>query len=248
MDEATGCKKCLVGKACTTKLNNLKSDCSYTSGLWDAIVFKKTKAILGGNCTRMIVGSAPISETIMDFMKIAMCCPFIEGYGQTESTGASFCTHDSDPKAGHVGGPICALEYKLEDVADMNYTSEDKDKDTKLPAPRGEVCIRGHAVFLGYYKDRSKTSETIDKDGWLHTGDVGTILPNGALKIIDRKKNIFKLSQGEYVSPEKVENTYARAKGVAEVFLHGESLQNYAMAIVVPDKDALMAIAKENNV
>lgn len=81
MDAATGIKACLVSKATNSKLSNLKSDCSYTSGLWDALVFKKTKAILGGNVTRMITGSAPISGTILDFMKVAMCCPFIEGYG-----------------------------------------------------------------------------------------------------------------------------------------------------------------------
>mmetsp|Transcript_19225 Transcript_19225/g.1699 ORF Transcript_19225/g.1699 Transcript_19225/m.1699 type:complete len:142 (+) Transcript_19225:494-919(+) len=141
----------------------------------------------------MITGSAPISGEVIDFMRIAMCCPFIEGYGQTESTGASFACDKNDSKTGHVGGPIVALEYKLEDVPEMGCTSEDKDKDTGLPAPRGEICVRGHTIFLGYYKNEEKTKEAIDSEGWLHTGDVGTILPNGALKIIDRKKNIFKL-------------------------------------------------------
>lgn len=81
MDAAGGIKACLIGKATNSKMDGLKNSASYTSGLWDALVFKKTKAILGGNVTRMITGSAPISSTIMDFMKIAMCCPFIEGYG-----------------------------------------------------------------------------------------------------------------------------------------------------------------------
>lgn len=129
-------------------------------------------------------------------MKIVMCCPFIEGYGQTESTGASFCTHDKDPTTGHVGGPVCCLEYKLEDVPDMNYKSEDVEKinGKEVRVPRGEICMRGNTVFLGYYKDRAKTEEAIDKDGWLHTGDIGKVLPTGELVIIDRKKNLFKLA------------------------------------------------------
>jgi long-chain acyl-CoA synthetase len=76
-----------------------------------------------------------------------------------------------------------------------------------------------------YYKDPERTAQTIDKQGWHHTGDIGQWLPNGTLRIIDRKKHIFKLSQGEYIVPEKIENIYIRSKFVEQVFVHGESLK-----------------------
>lgn len=115
----------------------------------------------------------------------------------------------------------------------MNYLSTDVNKDGEL-TPRGEVCLKGPAMFKDYYKDEEKTKEAIDSDGWLHTGDVGMMLPNGALKVIDRKKNLFKLSQGEYVAPEKIENIIGRAKGVAECFVDGKSTEAFLVAIIVP--------------
>ena len=90
-----------------------------------------------------------------------------------------------------------------------------------------------------------KTNESIDKDGWLHTGDVGLILPNGALKIIDRKKNLFKLAQGEYLAPEKIENIYLTSKYVGEVFVHGDSFQTFCIAIVVPDKKKILELSEQ---
>jgi long-chain acyl-CoA synthetase len=123
---------------------------------------------------------------------------------------------------------------KLEDVADMNYFAVNNE---------GEICIKGTNVFQGYLKDPEKTQEALDKDGWLHTGDIGRWLPNGTLKIIDRKKNIFKLAQGEYIAPEKIENIYIRSRPVSQVFVHGESLQSSLVGVVVPDPEVLPSFA-----
>ena len=115
----------------------------------------------------------------------------IEGYGQSESCGASFTTSGWDPMTGYVGGPTANTEFRLADIPEMNYFATDKDADGKS-TPRGEVCFKGPGIMKGYYKAHDKTKEAII-DGWLHSGDVGVILPNGAVKIIDRKKDIFKL-------------------------------------------------------
>uniref|UniRef100_A0A671M7U5 Long-chain-fatty-acid--CoA ligase n=1 Tax=Sinocyclocheilus anshuiensis TaxID=1608454 RepID=A0A671M7U5_9TELE len=112
----------------------------------------------------------------------------------------------------------------------------------------GEVCVRGPNVFKGYLKDPEKTKEALDEDGWVHTGDIGKWLPNGTLKIVDRKKHIFKLAQGEYIAPEKIENIYIRSEAVAQTFVHGDSLQACLVAIIVPDPDFLPGWAKKRGI
>lgn len=235
LDKVEGFKGKLAKKALSSKLELVRTTGKVESKFWDSLVFKKSKQALGGRVRWAGTGSAPISGETLTFLKATLCTPIAEGYGSTESCGGSFSTHGSDPITGHVGGPRPNYEYKLVDCPDLNYTSLDKDQDGN-PTPRGEICIRGHGIFLGYYKEPEKTAEAIDNEGWLHTGDVGQLNTfNGSVKIIDRKKNLFKLAQGEYIAPEKIENIYVKAKGAAEVFIHGDSLQSACVCICVPD-------------
>lgn len=244
LGKLTGLKKTLATKALEAKKKNLQNHGAISHGLYDTLVFKKMKEALGGRVKLMLTGSAPIEPEVLNFLRIAMSCPFVEGYGQTETCAASFITLVNIPSMGHVGGPLSCMEMKVVDVADMNYTSRDTNAQG-LNAPRGEICLRGPSAFNGYYKDPERTAETIDKDGWVHTGDIGRINPDGSLSIIDRKKNIFKLAQGEYVASEKVENAYLTSKYVAEAFLYGDSLKSYCVAIAVADPTALKDLGKE---
>ena len=117
---------------------------------------------------------------------------------------------------------------------------------------RGEICVKGPNVTKGYFKRPELTNELIDSNGWLHTGDIGEFLPDGSLKIVDRRKNIFKLAQGEYVAPEKVENIYACCPLVGQVFIDGmvsfvePHLQWFTVAIVVPEQLEAERWAEEN--
>ncbi|XP_070545515.1 long-chain-fatty-acid--CoA ligase 5-like isoform X2 [Ptychodera flava] len=212
------------------KKRELERGVVRNDSIWDKIVFKKIQSSLGGRVKVIISGAAPLSAEITSFLRCCFGCYVFEGYGQTEAGAAITLTVPGDHSVGHVGSPVACNLVKLVDVPEMQYYAENN---------QGEVCAKGTNIFSGYYKEPEKTAETIDEDGWLHTGDIGEWLPNGALKIIDRKKNIFKLAQGEYIAPEKVENIYVRSQLVAQVFVHGDSLKSCLVGVVVPDEDTL---------
>ncbi|KAI9102624.1 hypothetical protein DFS34DRAFT_609930 [Phlyctochytrium arcticum] len=202
-----------------------------THRLWDNLVFNKVRARLGGKVRLMLTGAAPISGDVITFLRVCFSAMVCEGYGQTETSGGATQTDGRDLSSGHIGSPSPHCEVKLLDVPSMSYTSQDK------PFPRGEILIRGANVFKGYYKSPEKTAETLDADGWCHTGDVGQWDANGRLQIIDRVKNIFKLAQGEYIAPEKIELVYQKHEIVAQSFVYGDSLQAVLVAVIVPDED-----------
>ncbi|XP_036919830.1 long-chain-fatty-acid--CoA ligase 5 isoform X2 [Sturnira hondurensis] len=230
----TPLKKFLLNLAISCKFSEVKRGVIRNNSLWDKLIFSKIQNNLGGKVRIVVTGAAPISGPVLTFLRAALGCPVLEAYGQTECTAGCTMTTPGDWKPGHVGVPLACSHVKLEDVPDMNYFSVNGE---------GEVCIKGTNVFRGYLKDPVKTAEALDEDGWLHTGDIGRWLPNGTLKITDRKKNIFKLAQGEYIAPEKIETIYTRSRPVMQVFVHGESLRSSLVAVVVPDEDVLPSFA-----
>lgn len=99
--------------------------------------------------------------------------------------------------------------------------------------------LRGPSIFVGYFKNPELTAQTKTQDGWLHTGDVGQLINGNSLKIIDRIKNIFKLSQGEYIVSEKLERVYEQSKYIAQMFVHGDSLRDHIVAVAFPEYSTL---------
>uniref|UniRef100_A0A674AKZ9 Arachidonate--CoA ligase n=1 Tax=Salmo trutta TaxID=8032 RepID=A0A674AKZ9_SALTR len=232
-------RRAVLHYAVRRKQAELSSGVVRNNSLWDRLVFNRIQANLGGNLRFILTASAPISPTVLSFLRATLGCLIFEGYGQTECTAGCTFSMPGDWSAGHVGAPLPCAMVKLVDIPDMNYYTKNGE---------GEICIRGHSVFRGYLKDEEKTAEALDSDGWLHSGDVGQWLLNGTLRIIDRKKHIFKLSQGEYIAPERIENVYMRCVPVLQVFVHGDSLKSHLIGIVVPDPEVFIDWVKERGI
>ncbi|CDW89813.1 long-chain-fatty-acid--ligase 5 [Stylonychia lemnae] len=236
---SSGFKQGLFNRAVATKLENLRNNCQFTHWLYDRTVFKPIRDLFGGNLNKMIIGSAPISNEVLSFFKIALGFHIHEIYGQTEA-GPLTVTLSFDPTSGHVGGVSATCKLRLRDIPEMEYYHTDNP-------PRGEVQMKGSHMFDGYFKAPEKTLDTMD-DGWITTGDVGIVFPNGSIKLVDRAKNIFKLNQGEYIAPEKLENVYCQCSLISQMFVYGDSLQSFLLGFVVIDQDVVKKWAQDRNI
>jgi long-chain acyl-CoA synthetase len=192
---------------------------------------EKVKKMMGfENISFLQCASAPISKESILFLKSVLTCGFLNSYGATELFSVISYSDPYQTIAGSSGPVAVNSELKLKDVSEMGYSSTD------TPYPRGEVLIRGHSQFSHYFQNEKATKDSIDEEGWYHTGDVASLDAKGNLFIIDRVKNFFKLSQGEYITPEKIETVYLSKNPIlTQLFVHGDPYENYLIGIAGVD-------------
>ena len=239
--------KKLFDKALALKIYNYEKYGKLSHALFDLIFFNKIR-MFGGNINWLLSGGAALKRDILQGMKVMVISPMCQGYGQTENAGSALLNSIYDTSVGTIGGVQNTTELKLVDLPEFNYYSTDINPETGVPEPRGELCFRGDTVFKGYFKNLEETNSIIEKDGWFHSGDVGVILTqNGnSVKIIDRVKSLFKLSQGEYLAPDKIQLILINSKYINQIFIHGESHHSYAVALVYPELNECISFLKEN--
>eukprot|EP00371_Babesia_bovis_P002736 XP_001611383.1 fatty acyl-CoA synthetase family protein [Babesia bovis T2Bo] len=218
----------LFNTALNSKVNRLRNTGNCKHRFWDKIVFKRFPALFGGNVRWMMTGSAPLAPRTYDRIRAIFGTELLSGYGLTETAAGAVMNRQGETDTTHVGGIIPTLEFRLKSLPEFEYSVKDEN-------PRGEIMFRGEHVTCGYFRNPEATAEAF-VDGWLLTGDIAELLPNGAIKIIDRRKNLFKLVQGEYISPEKLEAVLIGCALISQAFVTGKSTEVYPVAIVVPDE------------
>jgi long-chain acyl-CoA synthetase len=210
------------------------------TGLVDSVVFKKVQAATGGKLRICLNGGGPIAKETQRFISMTIA-PMIGGYGLTETSAMGAIMDPlswTDNALGEIPGSV---EVKLVDFADAGYFS------TNSP-PQGEIWIRGDSVAKGYLNLEKETKESFTDDGYFKTGDIGEFDSSGNLRIIDRKKNLVKTLNGEYIALEKLESVYRACPVVANICVYAASDKNKPVAIVVPVEAALKELASQNGI
>jgi long-chain acyl-CoA synthetase len=207
------------------------------NGLWyetqrkiaDKLVYSKWRAAVGGKLVCIASGGAALNPKLE---RVFLCAGIVclQGYGLTETCVVVSVNSfgDDNIRIGTVGPVINNTQVKI--------AEED-----------GEILVKGPSVMMGYYKNEAATKETIDEEGWLHTGDVGTFVEDRFLKITDRKKEIFKTSSGKYIAPLMIENKIKECRYVEQSMIVGEN-QKFASAIIVPSFANFKEYCKDNNI
>ncbi|PVU98661.1 hypothetical protein BB559_001360 [Furculomyces boomerangus] len=226
-------------KAVQEKISNLHKGLGVNHKKWDELIFNKTKAMISPKLRQINTGSAPLEPRVCDFLIVSLICKITEGYAMSETSSTGIMQQGVYISNGDTGIPFHGVEVKLIDIPEMNYLVTD------LPLARGEVCMRGKNIFGGYLKDPEKTKEALIGDGWIASGDVAQINLDGTISIIDRKKSIFKMAQGVYISPEKIENVLIKHPLILQAFVTGQSVKEYLVGVIVPDPETFIPWAKK---
>ena len=208
------------------------------TSLIDAVVFKKLREATGGRLRLTMNGGGPIAKDTQRFISMTIA-PLLSGYGLTETAAMGAFTDPLGWNDDSLGAPTASVEMKLVDFADAGYFS------TNNP-PQGEIWIRGASVATGGYLNlEEETKEAFTSDGWFKTGDIGEFNSKGNLRIIDRKKNLVKTLNGEYIALEKLESIYRTNPIVQNICVYAAQDKNKPIAIVSVIEKALAQKAKE---
>nr|WP_305861159.1 carboxylic acid reductase [Amycolatopsis sp. CA-230715] len=179
---------------------------------------------LGGRVVRATCGTAPLSAEMAAFVESCLDLELHDGYGSTEAGGVVIDTHVLRP-------PV--LDYKLVDVPELGYFHTDS------PHPRGELLVKTETIIPGYYRRPEVTAEIFDEDGYYRTGDIMAEIEPDRLVYVDRRKNVLKLSQGEFVAVSHLEAVFASSPVIRQIFVYGSSERAFLLAVVVPTPEAI---------
>ncbi|EGW32195.1 uncharacterized protein SPAPADRAFT_50773 [Spathaspora passalidarum NRRL Y-27907] len=188
--------------------------------------YKELRQFVGFDNIKWVqTASAPVAASTLIFLKASLNIGIRQLYGLTESGGAITATDAYESNPGSCGSIGPTGEFKLRNARDMGYN---------ISELKGELLLRGPQIFKGYYYNKAETDVVFNEEGWFHTGDIASIDgKTGRITIIDRVKNFFKLQQGEYISPEKIENRYLSSNPmITQLYVHGDSLKSYLVGIV----------------
>lgn len=181
--------------------------------------------LLGGS-----VGSAPTTKEMRDFMMACFNMPLVDGYGSTESGTGRVTFNNRILRPG-------VLDYKLRDMPELGYLTSDK------PYPRGEFCVKTKTQILGYYKNPEASAKLVDEEGFYLSGDIVEEREPDHVVVIDRCNDVLKLSQGEYVAVGRLGTIFeAESDLIQQIYVYGNSLRSYLVAVVVPDMQALRSV------
>jgi len=205
----------------------------------DQILDECRVSLLGGRQVVAMTGSAPISPELKAWVQNFVGLELLEGYGSTEAGGVMVSGHLQRP-------PV--TDYKLIDVPELGYLLTDR------PYPRGELLLKSADMIPGYYKRPEVTASVFDEDGFYRTGDIVAELGPDHLQYLDRRNNVLKLAQGEFVTVSKLEAAFGTSPLIRQIYVYGNSSRAYLLAVIVPTSpdvtraelaEALQSVARE---